>query len=69
LVAPRGTPEPIIRRLNMEVNAVLSSPEVGDRIRKQGVETDPGTPDDLAKYIKEEMARFQTLVDAIKLKL
>jgi tripartite-type tricarboxylate transporter receptor subunit TctC len=68
LVAPRGTPAPIIQRLNKEVNAVLATPEVGDRIKKQGVETDPGTPDDLAKYIKEEMSRFQTLVDAIKLK-
>jgi tripartite-type tricarboxylate transporter receptor subunit TctC len=68
LVAPRGTPEPIIQRLNKEVNAVLSTPEVGDRIRKHGVETDPGTPADLAKYIKEEIARFQNLIDAIKLK-
>jgi tripartite-type tricarboxylate transporter receptor subunit TctC len=68
LVAPRGVPEPIIQRLNREVNAVLSTPEVGDRIRKQGVETDPGTPADLGKYIRDEIARFQNLINAIQLK-
>jgi tripartite-type tricarboxylate transporter receptor subunit TctC len=68
LVAPRGTPVPIIQRLNREVNAVLSTPEIGDRIKKQGVETDPGTPADLARYINEEIARFRNLISAIHLK-
>jgi tripartite-type tricarboxylate transporter receptor subunit TctC len=68
LVAPRGTPAPIIQRLNNEVNAVLSTSEVGDRIKKQGVETDPGTPADLARYINDEIARFKNLINAIQLK-
>ncbi|HEX2831030.1 MAG TPA: tripartite tricarboxylate transporter substrate binding protein [Burkholderiales bacterium] len=68
LVAPRGTPVPIIQRLNKEVNAVLSTSEIGDRIKKQGVETDPGTPADLARYINEEIVRFRNLISAIHLK-
>lgn len=68
LVAPRATPVPVIQRLNRETNSILNAPEVGGRIRDQGVETDPGTPDDLAAYIKDEIARFQNLINAIGMK-
>ncbi len=69
LVAPRGTPAPIVLLLNKEVNAVLDSPEVSTRLKDQGIETDLGTPAELGTYIRDEIQRFQTLVNAIKLTL
>ena len=67
VVAPRGTPANIIQLLNKEINVVLDSPEVATRLKEQGIETDLGAPAELGTYIKEEIARFQKLIDAIKL--
>jgi len=68
VVAPRGTPAPIVLRLNREINAILNTPAVGNRIRELGIEMETGTPDELGRFIREEIARFQNLVKAIGLK-
>lgn len=68
LVAPRGTPQPIIDRLNTEVNAILNQPDVKERLKKQGIDADPGTPAQLAAHIKSEIVRFDTLIKQIGLK-
>ena len=69
LVVPRGTPAPIIQRLNKEVVAVLNEPEIQERMKQQGIDADPGTPAQLAAFIKSEVARFDTLIKAIGLKV
>ena len=66
--APRGTPRPIVDRLNAETVAVLNQPEVRERLRVQGIDPDPGTPAQLAAHIKSELARFEKLIKAIGLK-
>jgi tripartite-type tricarboxylate transporter receptor subunit TctC len=68
LVVPRGTPASIIQRLNTEVVAVLNEPEVKERMKQQGIDPDPGTPAQLAAFIKSEVARFDNLIKAIGLK-
>lgn len=67
LVAPRGTPQPVLARLNTETVAALNQPEVRERLRAQGIDTDPGTPAQLAAQIKSELARFDKLIKAIGL--
>lgn len=68
MVVPRGTPAAIVQRLNGEVVAILNEPEVRERMRQQGIDPAPGTPAELAAYIKAEMARFDQLIAAIGLK-
>jgi tripartite-type tricarboxylate transporter receptor subunit TctC len=68
LVVPRGTPPPIIQRLNTEVVAVLNEPEVRERLKQQAIDPEPGTPAQLAAHMKSEIARFDTLIKAIGLK-
>lgn len=68
LVAPRGTPRHVVERLNAEIVAVLSQPEVRERLKQQGIDPDPGSPDQLAGHIKAERARFTRLITAIGLK-
>jgi len=68
LVAPRGTPQAIIDRLNTEVNIVLGQPDVKERLRKQGIDPDPGTQAQLAAHIKSELVRFNKLISVIGLK-
>jgi tripartite-type tricarboxylate transporter receptor subunit TctC len=67
LVAPRQTPAAIVQRINTELVAVLKSPQVADQLKSLGIEPEPGTPAELAGYIREEIVRFRELVLAIGL--
>jgi tripartite-type tricarboxylate transporter receptor subunit TctC len=69
LVVPRGTPMAIMQRLNTEVVGILNEPEVKERLKQQGIDPDPGTPAQLAAFIKSEVARFDSLIRTIGLKI
>jgi len=53
-LAPAKTPKDIVERLNREIVKALGSPEVKDLLNKQGLEAAPGTPEQLAAYMKRE---------------
>ena len=67
LVAPAGTPGDVISRLNAEVNVVMNLPEVKDRLKKQGIDPEPGTQAQLLAHVKSEITRFAALIKAIGL--
>jgi tripartite-type tricarboxylate transporter receptor subunit TctC len=68
LVAPAGTPEAIVRKVNADVNAVLAQPEVQKRLLELGaINEGPGTPEQLAQFLKDERARWAKLVKDINL--
>ena len=67
VVAPRGTPQPIVRRVNAEIVAGFNQPDVLERLRKQSIDTAAGTPEQLAGYINSELARYRKLVKAVGL--
>ena len=67
LVAPRGTPQHVVKRLNAEIVAGFSEPEFVARLRKQSIDPAVGTPDQLAAYMKSEIARYRKLIKAIGL--
>jgi len=68
LVAPRATPQPVIKRLNAEIVAGFNQPDVVERLRKQSIDPAAGTPDQLAAYMKSEIARYHQLIKAVGLK-
>ena len=68
IVAPRNVPAAIVARMNADTNAVLNMPSLAEPLKAQGIEPEPGTPADLAAYIREEIVRFRKLVQAIGLK-
>ena len=53
-LVPVKTPRDVVARLNRELVKVLKTPEAVDLLHKQGVEPDPGTPEQLAAYMKRE---------------
>jgi tripartite-type tricarboxylate transporter receptor subunit TctC len=53
-LAPAKTPRPIIDRLNSEIRKALANPEAKDLLAKQGLEAAPGTPEELAAFMKRE---------------
>ena len=62
LLAPPGTPAPIIARLNRESIYVLNNPEVKERLLNAGLEVEGGSPQELGAWIKSETARWGKLV-------
>ena len=62
LFAPAGTPVEIIRKVNADVNKVLSDPEVKAFFARIGTELTGGTPDDLAKFLDAEIAKWDGVV-------
>jgi tripartite-type tricarboxylate transporter receptor subunit TctC len=69
LVAPAGTPQPIIERLNKELNAALASAEVRKQLAAEGAEPLPGTPQDYAADIDREETKWSKVVKASGAKL
>src|SRR6476661_7971118 len=64
LVAPAGTPRPVIDRLNKELRAALGSNEVKKQLGLDGTEITPGTPEDYADFIDKDERKWSQLVKA-----
>jgi len=62
LLAPRGTPKPIVTRLNQEIAAALKDPAVRDRFVEQGGEAIGGTPEEFAKFISSETVKWREII-------
>lgn len=68
LVAPRATPQVIVKRLNAEIVAGFNQPDVLERLKKQSIEPAAGRPEDLAAFMKSELARYSKLIKTVGLK-
>jgi tripartite-type tricarboxylate transporter receptor subunit TctC len=62
LVAPRGTPPEVVRRINAEVNRQLAEPDVLGQLRNFGFQAAPGTPEQLAETIRADAKKYAELV-------
>jgi tripartite-type tricarboxylate transporter receptor subunit TctC len=71
LFAPKGTPKPIIARLNAAAAGVFADPTVRQKLTDQGIEIPPPdqqTPDALAAYQKSEINRWWPIIKAAGIK-
>jgi tripartite-type tricarboxylate transporter receptor subunit TctC len=64
LVAPAGTPRPIIDRLNAALRATLASDEVRNRLATEGAEPLPSTPEEYAVDIDHEETQWSKVIKA-----
>jgi tripartite-type tricarboxylate transporter receptor subunit TctC len=64
VVGPKGLPAPIVARMNAAVRAALSDPAQAASLVKHGVEPTPSSPEELAKFIREETAKWAPIVRA-----
>jgi tripartite-type tricarboxylate transporter receptor subunit TctC len=69
LVAPRGTPRPLVDKLNAEVVAAMAAPAVKSRFVEFGAEPMSTTPDDFARYISLEVVKWRELIAKAGIKL
>ena len=68
LVAPAKTPRAIIERLNTELNALLSDPEVREKLNGMGITATPGSADKFGEEMKRDLARYGQVVKAANIK-
>jgi tripartite-type tricarboxylate transporter receptor subunit TctC len=64
ILAPAKTPQPIVDRLNRELNAVLATPEMVEQLGKLGITATPGTPDAFGAQIRTDLAKYGKVVKA-----
>jgi tripartite-type tricarboxylate transporter receptor subunit TctC len=69
LVAPKGTPSPIVEKLNGAINAALADPKVKARFADLGGVVLPGTPGDFGKLIRDETDKWGKVIHAANIKV
>ncbi len=57
-VAPKDTPEAVVKRLNHEVNEILREPDVAEKLHKRGLTPDAMTPEELEHHFRTEAAKW-----------
>jgi tripartite-type tricarboxylate transporter receptor subunit TctC len=69
LLAPKGTPAPIIAKLNAATNAALQSEQMRSTLAKLGAEPRGGPPQILAERMTADQVRWKPVVEALHLKV
>ena len=64
VAVPAGTPRPIVTRLNDAVVRALNAPDVQKRLAELGLTPTPSTPEEFARVIREDHARWGKVVKA-----
>jgi len=62
IVAPAATPQPIVARLNTEINKTLALPDVKQRFLDLAADPAGSTPGDLSAYIRSEIAKWGKVI-------
>jgi len=62
LVAPAGTPAPLLQRISAAVDDALRDPEVGGRFTEQGAVLAGGSPENFAQFLDAERTRLEPLI-------
>lgn len=69
ILAPAGTPQPIVERLHRELAAIVATPEFRTLMDKNGAEPVSNTPEQFAAMIRQEVERYTKVVKAVGIKL
>lgn len=64
LLAPAGTPQDVVNKLNAEMVKILAMPDVKERLAGQGAEAVSNSPEEFAEYIKAEQKKWADVVKA-----
>jgi tripartite-type tricarboxylate transporter receptor subunit TctC len=62
VLAPKGTPQPVIARLNAEFGKALAIPEIRQKLMEMGAQVSPGTPEEFGKFLSAEVAKWEPVV-------
>ena len=66
ILAPAGTPKPVIDKISDAANKALKDPDVLNQLETQGLNALGGSPEDFARYIKSESERWARILHDIE---
>ena len=69
VLAPAGTPKPIIDRLNKELVAIVATPDFKAAMEKNGADATSNTPEQFANLIQNEVSKYGNIVKKLGIKL
>jgi tripartite-type tricarboxylate transporter receptor subunit TctC len=69
VVAPAGTPQAVVNRLNAEITAALNDEQVKTNMRNLGVEPAPSRPEAFEAYIRSETAKWGKVIKQASIKI
>ena len=67
--APKGTPAPILKRLQTELTGIAQSPDMKEQFERNGAEALTTTPAELTKLLKAEIDKYSKVIKAAGIKL
>jgi tripartite-type tricarboxylate transporter receptor subunit TctC len=62
LIAPAGTPQAIVQRLNAEIVAMLKEPQVREQFKDEGIELVGSTPQELTAHMTSEIEKWRRVI-------
>ena len=62
IFGPADIPGAIVNKLNLEITAVIKSPEMQKRLRELGAEPETATPQEYERFVREEATKWATVV-------
>jgi tripartite-type tricarboxylate transporter receptor subunit TctC len=69
IVAPAGTPKPVIEKLASAVKRAVSAPDVAERLKRDGIEPVGSTTEEFAAKITREITQWRELAKSVNIKL
>jgi tripartite-type tricarboxylate transporter receptor subunit TctC len=68
VIGPGGMPQPLVARLNHEINSILNVPDTRDQLSREGAEPHTGTPEEFAATMANDVKKWQKVVAAAGIK-
>ena len=62
VAAPKGLPQPIVRKLNTELHAVLAEPATQERLKKLGMDVRASSPDEMRTLVAGQIAMWKKVI-------
>ena len=64
MLAPAGTPKPIVAKLNAEMAKAIKGPDVREKLAADAAEPVGNSPEEFGAFIKKEIARWAPVIKA-----
>jgi tripartite-type tricarboxylate transporter receptor subunit TctC len=62
VIAPKGTPAPVVNRLNAEITKIAARPEVRQEWQQRGAVPMTMSPDEFQRFLGEDIAKWERIV-------
>jgi len=69
LFAPKGTPKPVLEKLNMEINSMLAMPDIKTQLEADSIAVPANSMQEFNEFLQQEATKYDRLVKAANIKL